>query len=129
MMSDFEWDVISKIVLMLIEVIVPPLLVIAIRQFTRWLNMIQQRDDWEFIQQSVWTAIHAAEQLGLTGDLEQYAAEKLEFATAMVNEMLAQRGIKIDVNEHADLIRGMIEAALREVDFPNVGPATAVDCQ
>jgi hypothetical protein len=127
-MSDFEWDVISKIVLMLIEVIVPPLLVIAIRQFTRWLNMIQQRDDWEFIQQSVWTAVHTAEQLGLGADIAMYGEEKLKVATAMVNEMLLQRGIKINAGEHVDLIRGMIEAALREADFPNVGHV-AVDCQ
>ena len=113
---------------MLIEVVLPPLLVIAIKQFTRWLDIIQQRDDWEFIQQSVWTAVYAAEQLGFSADIAMYGEEKLKIATAMVNEMLQQRGIKIDVGEHASLIRGMIEAALCEADFPNVVPASP-DCQ
>jgi len=116
-MNEQQFDLVSKILLVLLQVALPPFVAYLVTLFNKWQTQLHQREDWEFIQQAVKTAVYAAEQLGLDEDLQMYGERKLEYAIQAVERMLVARGINMDIEGYTELIRDMIEAALKQADF------------
>lgn len=56
------------------------------------------------------TAVQAAEQLGLTGQLEAMGKQKFDYAMDLVDAELKERGLNIDLK----LIQAMIEAQVKQ---------------
>lgn len=69
------------------------------------------------IEEAARFSVLAAEQVGLSGALSEFANSKLEYAIQVAEKYLATRGIKhIDL----DLLRAAIEAEVKKADFPHV---------
>ena len=76
---------------------------------------------WQ-IEQAADTAVKAAEQQGLTGQLLKFAMSKKEYALKIATEILKANGVKIDLL----LIDAMIEAKVLD-NFPKKPAAPATD--
>jgi len=98
-------------------VCIPPLLAWAITEAKRYIDQLREQEEWKRVFWAVTSAVGAAEQLGLTGQLEKYGESKLNVAIRFVEAQLAAAGVPLDVDEYADAIRAMIEAEVRE-KFP-----------
>lgn len=114
-----QFELVSKVLLVIIQVVLPPLTVYLVTLLKQWLQRLHQQDEWAAIQEAVKTAVYAAEQLGLDQDLQMYGQRKLEYAIQSVERILEARGINADIAGYTQLIQDMIEAALREADFPH----------
>lgn len=123
-MTEQELAILQKIVLVLIQICIPPLLAWAIAEAKRYIDQLREQEEWKRVFWAVTSAVGAAEQLGLTGQLETYGDSKLNVAIAFVEAQLAAAGVPLDVDEYADAIRAMIEAEVRE-KFPPAKPALA----
>jgi len=115
--TEQELAILQKVVLVLIQVCIPPLLAWAIAEAKRAIDELRSQEDWRRIFWAVDAAVSAAEQLGLTGQLEAYGKTKLDVAIALVEAQLAAAGVPLDVDEYADAIRAMIEAEVHD-KFP-----------
>jgi hypothetical protein len=116
-LTEEEVILIQKFGLVVIEVGLPVLLAWGLAMWKQQLQRARQWQDWYKVEQAVHRAVKAAEQLGLTEDLTQYGEGKLDAAIRFVEAQLAAQGVPLDVDEHADAIRSMIEAAVKE-QFP-----------
>jgi hypothetical protein len=65
----------------------------------------------------VFDAVTAAEQLGLTDQLKDYADTKMDYAISYVEQALKGYGYDIDLDPIMDMIVGMIEAEVNR-QFP-----------
>ena len=117
-MSEQELAMLQNVIMVLIQVLIPPLLAWGLVELKRYLDLLRQTEQWAFIEQAVKTAVEAAEQLGLTDQLSEYGNEKLDVAIQFVESQLAARGVPLDLDKYADVIRAMIEAEV-ERQFPN----------
>ncbi len=116
-MTEQELAILQKVVLVLIQVCIPPLLAWAIVEAKRYIDQLRKQEQWKHVFWAVTSAVGAAEQLGLSDQLEKYGESKLAVAIAFVEAQLAAAGVPLDVDEYADAIRAMIEAEVRE-KFP-----------
>jgi len=121
-MTEQELAILQKVVLVLIQVCIPPLLAWAIGEAKRAIDQLRKEEDWRRVFWAVDAAVSAAEQLGLTGQLEAYGKTKLDVAIALVEAQLAAAGVPLDVDEYADAIRAMIEAEVHDKFPPARGP-------
>jgi hypothetical protein len=64
------------------------------------------------------TAVLAAEQLGLTKQIEEYACSKYDYAIGYVKMMLAKNGIKADLDIPLNALEMMIEAEVLLLPTP-----------
>jgi biopolymer transport protein ExbB/TolQ len=116
-MTEVEWGIIQKIILVLIQVAIPPLLAWGIAELRRYLGQLRQKEEWEAIKDAVRVAVDAAEQLGLTDQLEEYGEDKLAAALEFVEDQLEAQGIMLDIDQYADAIRAMIEAEVKNMNW------------
>lgn len=116
-MTEQEFAILQKIVLVLIQVCIPPLIAWAIAEAKRYTDQLRKQEEWKRVFWAVESAVVAAEQLGLTGQLEKYGESKLDVAISFVEAQLAASGVPLDVDEYADAIRAMIEAQVHD-QFP-----------
>lgn len=63
------------------------------------------------IEDIVYTAVQAAEQMGMTGELKRMGLEKLQYALDYADAELCRHGIDLDMQA----IRAMIEAQVKQV--------------
>jgi hypothetical protein len=117
-MSGEGLGILQKSLLVVIEVAVPVLLAWGVAELKVHLKRVRQRDEWWVIEEAVSRAVTAAEQLGLTDELEEWGETKLDAALLFVERELAARGVPLDLHEYAEVIRAMIEAEVRR-QFPN----------
>lgn len=61
------------------------------------------------------TGVLAAEQLGLTEQIKEYARSKYDYAIGYVEMMLAKNGIKVDLDIPLDALKAMIEAEVLQL--------------
>jgi len=109
-MSETEWSLVQQLIVLVITVSLPVLL--------RWLGKVwaerqaqlRQSEEWLALEEVVATAVRAAEQLGFTDELTKYANSKLEYAIRTAEQMMHARGIMLDLDEPAAMIRALIEA-------------------
>jgi hypothetical protein len=126
-MDEQVLEIAQKAVMLVIQLAIPPLIAWGIAEFKRWREeQARERDDenWFFILESVVRdAVTAAEQLGLTDQLSEFAESKLDYAIAYVEQALTAHGYAIDLDPFLDVIRGMIEAEVRRQFPPEGAPA------
>ncbi len=116
-MSEQELVIIQKALLVLIQVGVPVLATIALSEYKRHLEKLRQYNNWLAVEDAVRSAVAAAEQIGLKSDLQAYGGDKLNLAVDFVEAQLAAAGVPIEIDEHVDAIRALIEAEVRR-QFP-----------
>lgn len=116
-MSELEVEILQKSILVFLRIAIPPLLAWGLAEFRRWIELQRQRDYWYQVERAVSVAVTAAEQLDLDDALKQYGADKLEAAVALVEAQLAAWGVPLDVDQHLDAIRAMIESEVKR-QFP-----------
>ena len=112
-MSEYN-PIINQVVLVVISVGLPLLLRWlfddVLKALTaQYLSRVDERTRYE-VAELIDTAIHAAEQMGLTGELERLGKNKLDYAIDLVDKELNRRGIDLDM----DAIRAMIQAAVKQ---------------
>lgn len=117
-MSQEEVAILQNVVMVLIQVAIPPLLVWGISEAKAHLEKLRQRGDWWQVEAAVERAVAAAEQLGLTEQLADYGDAKLDVAIGFVEAQLAAAGVALDIDQYADAIRAMIEAEVKK-QFPS----------
>lgn len=108
-----ELELIQALLMVVIQVVIPPLLVIALAELRRHLARLQEHDNWYQVEMAVERAVAAAEQLELAGKLGEYGEHKLNVAIDFVEAQLAAAGVPLDVGMYADAIRAMIEAEVK----------------
>lgn len=116
-MSQEEVAILQNVMMVLVEVAIPPLLIWGISELKRHLEELRQREEWGQVEAAVERAVGAAEQLGLTGQLAEYGEGKFDAAVQFVEAQLAAAGVPLDVDQYADAIRAMIEAEVKK-QFP-----------
>jgi len=109
-MTEQELAIVQKMVLVLIQVCIPPLLAWAIAEAKRRVEQLRKQEQWRQVFWAVESAVAAAEQLGLTNQLSAYGESKLDVALRFVEAQLTAAGVPLDMDEYADAIRAMIEA-------------------
>ena len=109
-MGSQEIEILQNVAMVLIRVAVPPLLTWAIVELKRYIEQIKTREGWWMLEEAIATAVAAAEQLGLTGQLSQYGDGKLDAAIQFVEKQLVAYGFPFDLDRYKDVIVAMIEA-------------------
>jgi hypothetical protein len=116
-MDQVYWEIIQKFILLVIGVVLPPVLVLLTREAQKVSNALVERiqgeigmSNYAMVQSMVKEAVLAAEQLGLTEQIENVGEQKKRFAMNYVQGLLEARGIEINLNE----IEGAIEAAVKD---------------
>jgi hypothetical protein len=104
--------------MVLIELAVPALLAWAATWFKRQREEMLNQRWYQILEKVVRDAVAAAEQLELTGAIEEFAESKLDYAIQYVERAMASQGIPLDIDPFVDVIRGMIEAEVRR-QFPH----------
>jgi hypothetical protein len=112
-----ELEIIQKIILVILQVAIPPLVGYILVQWKKRMEVLQSDETWIKVQEAVADAVRAAEQLGLTDQLKEYGDSKLEFAIAAAEKFLEVQGIRLDLDEPANVLRTLIEAEVNR-QFP-----------
>lgn len=112
-MGEMELELIQALLMVVIQVVIPPLLVIGVAALKGYLERLQEHDNWYQVDLAVERAVAAAEQLELAGKLEEYGEEKFDVAVGFVEAQLAAAGVPLEVGAYADAIRAMVEAEVR----------------
>jgi len=119
-MDEQVLEILQKVVLVILELTVPALAAWIISELKRWREQ-REDDSWSYaLERIVRDAVTAAEQLGLTDQLAEFAESKLDYAIQYVEQALAFHGYAIDLDQYVEVIRAMIEAEVRR-QFPNEG--------
>jgi hypothetical protein len=111
-----EIAILQNIILVLIQVSVPVLLAFALAEWKRGRAELQKRQDWQQVEAIVSRAVQAAEQLGLSDQLADYAESKLDAAIRLAEAELTARGLPLDVDEFATAIRSLIESEVNRMN-------------
>jgi hypothetical protein len=113
-MSEQELAILQNVILVFIEVSIPPLLALALSELKHHLAQLRRREDWSQVEAAVERAVSAAEQLGLTEQLAEYGEGKLDVAIAFVEAQLDAAGVALDIDQYEQAIRAMIEAEVKK---------------
>lgn len=120
-----DWvGILEKVIMLVVKLAVPPLLVWALSEFKRWREQQLDHDLYWRLDAIVRSAVAAAEQLGLTEQIEDVGEVKLACAIDYVERALEAWGIPIDVDPCVDVILGMIEAEVNR-QFPPAAETAA----
>lgn len=123
-MSEETLEILQNIVLLVLQLAIPPLLALIATAVRRWIETRENERWFQVLRDVVADAVAAAEQLGLSGQLSEFAESKLDYAIAYVEQALAAAGYPVDLDPFIDVIRGMIEAEVRR-QFPSEGQPPA----
>ena len=112
-----ESEFLSKLLQNALETIVTVSLPIILLHLVNWINAQVRtqsaklsREQLDTVYLIVNQLVRAAEQSGLTGQLEAAGAEKKAYVLALVRSELEERGIKLNL----ELLDAMIEAAVHD---------------
>ena len=84
----------------------------AERNFTVWLSEWRKNKDHALLIMWAEMAVKSAEQIGLTGQLESLASDKLEYALSFILGMAQDAGIEISEAQ----ARALIEAFVHDLN-------------
>lgn len=114
-MDQVYWDIIEKVIVIAIGVILPPVLAMLTVYANRVSAALVKRiegeigaQNFELLKSMAQEAVRSAEQLGLNDMIENVGEQKKAYAMKYMQDMLATRGIDINLNE----IDAAIEAAV-----------------
>jgi biopolymer transport protein ExbB/TolQ len=114
-MGQQELEILQKVILVVLQLAIPPLLAWGIAEARRWIELQRKRDDWWKVEAAVRNAVEAAEQLGLTKQIANYGEAKLETAIEFIEAQLDAAGVPLDIDQYSDAIRAMIEAEVKRL--------------
>lgn len=119
-MSEFWQTVVMRVMDVLIPLLVPAMLAwVTAYAASVWQKIKDSRPDISYaIESAAEFAVKAAEQLGLTEQLLEFADTKLDYAIDIAERYLEQQGYK---NIDLDVLRAAIEKAVHEY-FPHKQP-------
>jgi hypothetical protein len=115
---DKFWELFAQRLLLEAIPILIPLVIAVIGKWAveLWQNFKNSKPDFAWaIEKAAFTSVHAAEQVGLLGELGNEGKYKLDYAIDFAQKWLAKQGIK---NVDLTLLRGAIEAELHKAQFP-----------
>ena len=112
---NFDFEVISKALEMLLDAFLPVLAGFAAAwlraKYLEAYNSLDQQKRYE-LDMAVRVAVYAAEQMQIGG----FITDRLDYAERLVQAQIEKMGLSIDVHQR----RAMIEAAVKEADFPSL---------
>lgn len=117
MENELVWDIAQRFLMLVIQLFIPLLLAWLGVKIRRLIEEKRKESWFQALEDIVAQAVSAAEQLGLTDQLSEFAETKLDYAIQYIEQQLALRGIPIDIDPFIDAIRGMIEAEVQR-QFP-----------
>ena len=113
-MGEMEVAIVQNLLMVVIQVGVPLLLTWVLAEVKRYLEQLRTNAQWQRIEAIIYQTVAAAEQLGLSEQLDEYGENKLQVAIRLTEARLAAAGIPLDLDEYADVVRALIEAAVLE---------------
>lgn len=121
MTNEVFWELITNVLMILIQVLVPYALVVLVR----WLNAKSleakayvQKNELEVALQIVWQLVHAAEQNGLKQQLSNFGKDKKAWVMATAQAYLDARGITIPLAELDALVESQVNMAFEKLVIP-----------
>lgn len=118
-----ELVILQKVVLVFIQIAIPPTVAFVLNEWKRQRAELRKHRLWLAVERAAMNAVAAAEQLGLTGDIADYADSKLEYALDAAENFLALQGIRVDVDPWGETLRALIEAEVNRQFPPNADAA------
>lgn len=111
-----NWDLIQAILLILIEAVAPIAVGYALLKLRDAQTRAKQEHWYVMLEMVAGNAVKAAEQLGLSGELSNYAKSKFEYALEQVELMMMKNGIRLDLDVPLAHLKAIIEAKVRELN-------------
>lgn len=114
-------ELLTNVVLVLISTFGSALALI-IGNAVRQANARAKKEHWyALVHEFAETAVAAAEQLGLTGQLEELASGKYNYAIGLMEAMLQDNGIKMDLDVPMSYLQAILEAEVNRLPSQLVG--------
>lgn len=114
-----DWGVIiEKVLLVVIEVLLPFLLVFAIRWLMKQAEYLQAKltvEQRQFIETTAMSLVLAAEQIGLKDELLAAGEAKKEWVIVRLEEAAREHGINMDIHALSDAIEAAVHKAFKLV--------------
>lgn len=111
-----NWEVIQAMLLILIEAIAPVAVGYALLKLKEAQGRAKREHWYLMLELFAANAVQAAEQLGLSGELSNYASDKFGYALSQVELMMAQNGIRLDLDVPVKHLKAIIEAKVHELN-------------
>lgn len=111
-----NWDLIQAILLILIEAVAPLAVGYALLKLRDAQARARQEHWYVMLEMFAGNAVKAAEQLGLSGELRNYAVGKFEYALEQVELMMMQNGIRLNLDMPLAHLKAIIEAKVHELN-------------
>ncbi len=112
-MEWIDWDLMQKLAVILLRAALTAAVPIIAAEIRCYLQQLRADKRYDQLRQVVRDAVAAAEQMGLTEDLYDYAESKLDYAAEAVQAWLDSNGVHLAVDE----LRVLIESEVRR-QFP-----------
>lgn len=112
-MDEF-WSFVTLLLLGLLKALLPVLVALLVGWLVTRIQAIRRElgeQRWQVVLDAIGIAVAAAEQSGLAGLIAREGAAKKEYAIAVAQRLLADRGVRLDVKMIADLIEAIIFSA------------------
>ncbi|MEW6718737.1 MAG: phage holin, LLH family [Chloroflexota bacterium] len=108
-------DFLSVLVQGLLMIAIPILVAAAfswLQQKAREVKQNLSAEQWSLVKQGVEVAVRAAEQAGISGQIESIGAEKKAYASKFLQNYLDRIGLRVDVGEISALIEAEVHQQL-----------------
>lgn len=112
-MSAEEAKIIESLALLVVSVLVPVAVAYAAKLWYQYKEQLIKQDWFYFVDDTIKKAVTAAEQLGLTKQLGEYANSKYDWAVEAITASLEQAGVPVDLRPVGVALRMAIEAEVR----------------
>lgn len=116
-MSAEEAKIIESFALLVVSVLVPVAVAYVAKLWSQYKGQLVKQDWFYFVDETIKKAVTAAEQLGLTNQLGEYANSKYDWAVAAITASLEQAGVPVDLRPVGVALKMAIEAEVRR-QFP-----------
>lgn len=115
----------GSLLMIVLEIIITVVLPFILKLVIEWLNVKIREGKAAAHAQNLDVAIAlvrqmvlAAEQMGLTDAIKNIGEEKKAFVISMAEKALAERGIKMDLDELDALIEAQVKDAIKDLEDP-----------
>jgi len=121
-------ELLTTVLMVLVSTFGPALAVYLVYLYRQGQERIKKEHWYMMAADFARTAVLAAEQLGLTGEIEEFAKTKYNYAIRWMEDMLTANGIKVDLDIPLDMLKAMIEAEVGQLPktLPHVYTAAEV---
>jgi hypothetical protein len=117
-----DQDLLTNIVMVLLKTFAPLVVAYTVNLLRQWNARASKEHRYVLISEFAREAVAAAEQLGLSGQIEEIATSKFAYALGKLETMLTVNGIKLDADVPIEYLKTVIEAEVNRL--PKTIPAT-----